>query len=87
MSRITWEPSKRQYGSGEEGKLDKYIIFELFYDGSRPKSKEVPPYKLVCLLPGIKEHLGHYNQKEGKEFAERVLEHWLKNAGLIKKEN
>ena len=82
---IKWEKNIKQYSSGEDGFLGKYKIFSIWWDGGNPP--EGKHYALSCFLPGIKDHLGHFkNEVEAKLKADYVLQVWLDNTKLTKKE-
>lgn len=81
---MEWERFSGQYISGEQAKLGKWTIFQIFYDACTSKDYE-EKYKLKCSLPGIKDVIGHFKEVEGaKEKAESVFKYWLDNSGLKK---
>jgi len=66
-----------------DGKLGNYTIFKSFYDGAVSKDSK-DKIALNCRLPGIKDRLGHYESTvDAHKYAESVLAHWLKSAGLM----
>lgn len=82
MNRIIWERSNHAYTNSILGKVGKYQFFSIVWDSS--SSNRDKPEKLFCRLPGIKDHIANFaTQEEAKERAERVLELWLNNSGLI----
>jgi len=82
VNKIKWSKNTRKYCNGEIGKLGKYEMFTIDYDGVSGGEYE-NPYILYCKLPGIKNNLGHFDVEVAKRKAENTLNHWLKESGLI----
>jgi len=78
---MKWERSTEKFSNGYIGMLGKWPVFRVMWDGCSPRDKNTP-HLLTCLLPGIKDRLGHFETDvEAKEKAERVLKYWLNEAG------
>jgi hypothetical protein len=79
---LQWERNTAQFANGEKGMLGKVRAFYVFYNSSRPKGSD-ETYTLNCMLPGIKDTIGNFEDSEtAKERADRVLIKWLELAGL-----
>ena len=59
MAGVKWETNVRKYSSGENAKLGKFIVGEVFYDSATSKSDD-KKYAATCFLPGIRKNLGNY---------------------------
>jgi len=83
--KIDWVKTEVKYLCDTyDGKLGKYTIFTSFYDAGTSKDSK-DKIALTCRLPGIKDRLGHYeNTDDAHKYAEAVLAHWIKGAGLLR---
>jgi hypothetical protein len=77
---LIWEPDLALYANGDYGRLGSYAVFYVSWNSG---SRDLGDWKLNCMLPGIKNVLGYYKTKEeAKEYAQKVLTHWIERAGL-----
>ena len=76
---IEWSKNKNNAGENwEDGRLGKYIAFQVV------KSVFGKKYKLYCHLNGFKKVIREYETVEiAKSEADKLLEIWMKNSGLI----
>jgi len=66
-----------------KGYQGKWQTFLIYYNGLRPKDSDIPPYKLKCTLPGIKEDLGNFKtERIAKDKAQTIMRYWLDNLGI-----
>ena len=79
---IEWLKQQTRYSDSHVCMLGKWIVGSVYYDGMVTKGDPCV-YKATCLLPGIKDILGHYqSREEAKAVVEKSVMHWAKNAGL-----
>jgi len=67
---------------GVYGKIGIVKIFNIVYDGCLPVTA-LNRYKLISLLPGLKNNLGHFQDKdEAITRAEEIFKYWLDRCNL-----
>ena len=82
MPRMEWKPTGREYAHGENLMLGRYKVAGYYWNASRPKD-DPRPYRVTCVLPGIKLVQGDYETAaEAKARAEVAVNFWLTNTGL-----
>ena len=80
---IKWKAQPQKYANGKDGFVNKYIFFQIVWDGCTAKD-DPNKYKLKCFLPGIKANLGNYkSEEEAIAKAKSVLKMWLINTNLF----
>lgn len=80
---LNWKQQTRQYESGKNGFVGKYIFFQIVWDGLTSKD-DPKKYKLKCFLPGINIDLENFEyENNAMRKAERVLKLWLTNTSLF----
>lgn len=80
---IEWVYNTAKFSNGYIGKLGKFPVFKINWNANRPKGGDEPSNILTTTLPGLKSALmKHDDRDELKEFAEKVLAHWLNCTGL-----
>lgn len=84
MSLLTWVTREQTYVNHDDGLRGNVMLFTTFYDSTRPRGQgDDKPYSLVCRLPGIKDHLGHFaTVEDAKAYSEKVFVRWLAKMGL-----
>ena len=80
MKKAKWVKVRQPVGPGKTVlKLGLYTVGSVFYDGTVHKG-EIAVYAAYCVLPGIKEYVGHYEKQEMAEQAVwHAVECWLKS--------
>jgi len=77
MEKIKWEQAQGYFESGIDGKAGKWKVFNVFWDGGRPRD-ENNKFSLKCFLPGIKNGLGHFKSEEdAMSYAEKAFAYWM----------
>jgi hypothetical protein len=80
---LVWRDSEGEYTSGEYAYLGKYKVFSVYYNATRSKGDDANVWRISCSLPGIKPDLGCAETDEmAKAFCQKVIDMWIKNAGL-----
>lgn len=77
MHKINWKRDTRKYSNGYLGYVGKWCCFNLSWDGIG--SDRSRTHTLRCMLPGIKDNLGNFDENAGKEMAASIVSHWFKN--------
>ena len=69
------------------GYINKIHLFTIVYDGCKNYTEKNPNmHKLICLLPGIKTHIGHYqNSEKAENEAKLVWKYWVNKMNLKEK--
>jgi hypothetical protein len=81
MKEPQWEQSQSQYDASTIIlKIGKWRVGSVLYDSCTSKG-DPKKYKSICVLPGIKTDLGHYeDQEEAKNRLIGAVKHWFREA-------
>lgn len=75
---IIWKQNKAQYCCGEIAFVGKWRVGTAAYDSCRGRN-EPNKYEAICILPGIKRDLGHFEtEQQAKQVVEEAINHWFK---------
>jgi len=81
---IKWVKSAIKYSNSEYGRLGKWIVFYLHYDGTCPRG-ENKPWSLTTYLPYKYSRIGRFeDKKSAKDYAKKMVREWLVDANLWK---
>ena len=59
-------------------KVGRWLVGSVFFDGSRPRGSDIPPYKATVNLPGLQTNVGHFEtQEEAQKTVADVVKAWF----------
>jgi len=80
---VSWVPNNSQYCSGKSAMLGKWVVGEIYWDGTVSKGSDLNQ-KAKCFLPGIKNDLGNFKtEDEAKKTIIFAIGYWLDKAGTF----
>ena len=81
---ITWKVSKQAFGNQVHNVYisDRWKVGAVFYSPAVARG-DTKKHKAVCLLPGIKDSLGNFeNTEDVKVRLEGAIRYWLMEVGI-----
>jgi hypothetical protein len=80
MDKAKWKDVEGQYSTGRVLFLGSFRVGSAGFDGCTSKDSN-KSYSARCRLPGIKDHLGHFEtQEQAEKTVWGAVAHWLKKA-------